>query len=568
VDVSFCRFPFVTSVRPWLGAAVLLVCAAVPALAASPAGSDLAPVPRTGARLSAVSVLSGGGAISYPCLTPILQSIRQDPQRVGSGARRAAAALSSDLGMTGERRILEADGSSVRFSLDRGSFDRLDVIDDDANGRPDAVDAAFGALGRAERLLTRQIDLPGPGGVEVVFARLGSGIDGLLTSSARDGRAQIWVDSALRGGLPGVRRTVEHQYAHAVAQAAGLDSAWGEAFAVWTTLAAEGSPDDRTSASLAHRLATLSQGLDAEDLDLAAGNAAWFAFVNEAFGSTAVKLAVEELGHAGSHAGALDRALRRSGGVTLEQALRDFQLWSLLVGPRDDRRHFSFASAMPAPEFAATADSLPALSVQADPEVAPLGAAAISFHPGERTGGLALRFEGDLTARWAADALLVRPNGSMQRVALALDADAAGDLTVPLQDVREVILLVRNLDTADHPARRYTWTAHDEPGFPAEIASLRAEAAGPSGGTLVSWETSRESGVIGFNVLRAAADGGEGTRINPVWIPAVGDPASAADYSFLDAGAARGVLYRYRIEAITAEGLSSHSEPVAAPPAD
>jgi hypothetical protein len=566
--VSSWRHPFVTGLRPLGGAALLLVCAAAPALAAPMGGADLAPLPRTGARLSAVSALSGGGAISYPCLTPIIQSIRQDPQRAGSGARRAAAALSADIGPAGERRILDRDGTTVRFTVDRSSFDRLEGTDDDANGRPDAVDAALGALSRAERLLTRQLELPGTGGVEVVFARLGSGVDGLLTSPTRDGRIQIWVDSSLRAGLPGVRRTVEHQYAHAVAQAAGLDPAWGEAFAVWAVLRVEGSPDDRTSASLAHRLATLALGLDPEDLDLAAGNAAWFAFVNEAFGSTAVKLLVEELGHTGSHAAALDQALRRAAGVPLEQALRDFQLWSLLVGPRDDRRHFSFASAMPATAFVATVDSLPALSVQADPEVAPLGAAAIAFRPVERSGGLALRFEGDMTARWSADALLVRSNGSMQRVALALDADAAGDLTVPLQDVREVILLVRNLDGTDRPARRYTWTAHDEPGFPAEMTALRAEPAGSSGGTLVSWETSQESGVIGFNVLRGGIDGGDGTRINPVWIPAVGDPASAANYTFLDAGAARGVVYRYRIEAITAEGLSSHSDEIAAPPAD
>lgn len=364
-----------------------------------------------------------------------------------------------------------------------------------------------------------------------------------------------------------VRRAAEHQYAHAVAAAAGLDPAWGEAFASWTAIALEGSPDDRALAFLTSRLAASGEGLAVDDLALAAGNAAWFSFLDESYGPTAVKLVVEELGRGGSDQASLDRAMRRATGDTVEAALREYQVWSLLVGPRDDGRHFSFAARLPAAVLAASADSLPALSVQADPEVGPMGQAAVLLRPNEPTGGLTVRFEGDVAARWAADLLIVRSDGGLHRVPLALDADEAGELSVPLQGVREAVLLVRNLDVEGRPAHRYSWAAHFEPGFPAEFGALHAEAAGSGGGILVSWETSSEQALVGFNVLRERGDGAEAVRVNPVWIPSLGEASGPASYSFFDAGATSGVAYRYRIEAVTLEGLKSQSETVALVPA-
>jgi hypothetical protein len=535
-------------------------------LAAAPAGStELAPVPRGGARLQAVAAISGGGALPLPCATPLLQSALIGGATPTPAARRALLTLTSDVTLPGERRASAPDGTSVRYTVDRGVLDRVEGTDDDGNGRPDVVDEAIDALTRVQRLLTSHLELPSPGSSELVLARLGSGVEGFETTS-RDGRTQMWIDPSPRGGLPAVRRAVEHQYAHAVAAAAGLDPAWGEAFASWATLTLEGNDDDAALGAIAHRLAAGAEGLPTDDLRRAAGNAAWFAFLDEAYGGTAVKLAVEELGSGSAPDPALDRALRRAGADTLDAAFRDYQLWSLLVGPRDDKRHFSFASRMPAPTFAAVADALPALSVQSDPAVAPLGGAAILLRPGERTGGLSVRFEGDLTARWAADLLLVRPDGAMQRVPFVLDQDDAGDLTVPLQDVREVVLLVRNLDPTGRASRSYTWAAHYAPGFPVEMVGRQAPAAAASGGRIVSWETFRETGVIGFNVLRVPAEGGAPSRVNPVWIPAVGDSNNGAEYSFLDPGAEAGAAYRYRIEAITAEGLQSRSDWFASPP--
>jgi hypothetical protein len=72
---------------------------------------------------------------------------------------------------------------------------------------------------------------------------------------------------------------------------------------------------------------------------------------------------------------------------------------------------------------------------------------------------------------------------------------------------------------------------------------------------------------LGFNVLRARSDSGDAIRVNPVWIPSLGESSGPASYSFFDATAEPGVAYRYRIQAVTLEGLASRSEAVALTPA-
>src|SRR5262249_32945184 len=151
----------------------------------------------------------------------------------------------------------------------------------------------------------------------------------------------------------------EHQYAHLVAALAGLDPAWGESLAAWTTMTVEGGPDAATITAINRRLASSGAGLIVDDLELATGNAAFFSYLQEADGAAAVKVAVEELGAGGPASTALDRAVRRAAGQTLVEALRDFQLWGVLTGARDDHRHFSFAEHVSTPPFAATADDLP-----------------------------------------------------------------------------------------------------------------------------------------------------------------------------------------------------------------
>lgn len=542
------------------------ICVAT-ASSAAPAASPESGAAKSGARPAAVASLSGSSAPATGCLTPVVQAVRSDPQHATASARRSVNGLLSDGPLPAERRASDVDGTVVRYTLDRASFDRVDLGDENANGRPDVVDGALVGIARAQHLLVGQMELPSPGPVEVVLGHLGGGVEGIaIPSQGRWGRVQIWLDPSPRGGAAGVRRAAEHQFAHAVASLAGLDPAWGEAFASWVGTSLEGGPDERGALAMSRRIASAGGGLVVDDPDQSQGNALWFSFLEESFGSTAVKLAVEELGRGGSDQAALDSALRRATGDSLDQALRDYQLWSYLVGSRDDKQHFSFGSKLAAAEFDSIIDALPALSVQGDPEIGPMGGAATLLSPGEKSGGLALRFEGDPGGRWGADALIVHSDGSMHRATLPLDQDGAADLTIPLQDTREVVLLVRNLEPEGRPERRYTLAAHFEPTFPAEISAVRAVADGP-GRAIVSWSTETEQSVLGFNVLRLKGEGGRASRVNPVWIPAVGDARAAAAYSFLDVGLEPGVDYRYRVEAVTPEGLSSRSDEVRISPA-
>ena len=195
--------------------------------------------------------------------------------------------------------------------------------------------------------------------------------------------------------------------------------------------------------------------------------------------------------------------------------------------------------------------------------MAPLGAASILLRPRETEGGVTLLFEGAIAARWDADLLLIRGDGSLHRVPFPLNGEGRGELTVPLDRLSEAILLIRNVSGEDGGAERYTWSIHRERGFPFELGSLEAWTHESSDGVQVSWETLSESDILGFNVLRTREDSGETVRINPVWVPALGDKITAVSYQFLDATAAPGVSYLYQVEGITIQGLSSLSEPVA-----
>jgi len=306
----------------------------------------------------------------------------------------------------------------------------------------------------------------------------------------------------------------------------------------------------------------LSAGLLADELDLAAGNAIWFAFLDEAYGRAAVQFTVRELAGGLPVAAALNRGVQQATGDSLSDAFREFHLWSLLVGPRSDRRHFSFAAGISPPPFASTADGLPALSIQSDPAVAPLGATQVQLNPEDGSEGLRVRFEGEFSGGWEADLVLLREDGTKHRLPLTI-SDGKGETTVPLQGVASAWLLIRNLEALEGSPRRYVYAAHREKGYPYELASLEASASDkPGSGIHISWETAAERGLVGFNILRKREEGGLNMVVNPVWIPALGGLDMPTVYHFVDRSAEPDVTYIYRIQAITPDGLTTLSEPV------
>lgn len=557
---STVRSGSVRFMRPAAGvlAAVLLVPGA--SSAADPAAN-----PRPANRVQSLVTLTGGGPFPVPCLTPLILSVRQDPSAATAAARRALSLLQADTALQGERRWVAADGTSVRYTTDRASFDRIEPAGDDSGDPPDAVEAAIRGIAEARQLLVDQLGLASPGAVEVVLGRLVPSLDGYLVPSARrDARPVLVLDASARGPASTIRGAAIHQFAHAAAMAtgAGIPPGFAEALAVWAEMRLDGGPDPRTASFLSSRLARLREGLLADDLELAAGNALFFAFLDENYGRTAVALAAQELSSGAPVAEALDRAIRRGSGETLASAFREFQLWSFFTGARSDGHHFSFADRLASPQFASEADGLPALSVQSDPPVGPLGATAVLLHPDEVRGGLSVRFEGDWSSRWEADLLLLGPAGGARRVGIPVAADGTGETTVPLDQVADAVLLVRDLDVEDRPAKRYTWSAFVDRGFPVEIASLDARPADGGNGMLVTWETSSERSLVGFNVLRRLDGSTTEIRINAIRIPALGEAGSPASYEILDPDAKPGTRYVYRVEAVTTGGMSSWSDAI------
>ncbi len=78
---------------------------------------------------------------------------------------------------------------------------------------------------------------------------------------------------------------------------------------------------------------------------------------------------------------------------------------------------------------------------------------------------------------------------------------------------------------------------------------------------VLSWETASEVGTVGFNVYRSPAweadSAATWTKVTPVLIPAVGDEVVGASYRFEDARLQPGRRYRYRIEEVEWDGITT-----------
>lgn len=535
------------------------------------------PTPRPVDRAQAIRHLTSGTKTPLSCLTPRLQGL--GPAHRDRIADRLAASQLFRVELPGEQHLTTTDGTRVRFTRQTGAIDHLagtTAMDD--NGPPELVLAALRGIEEARLLLVGRLGLRRPDGFEIVFAELGD-VQGYLAAGGNQrAKLRIVLDASPAAGADATRRAAMHQYAHAVAIASHRFFApdWACAMATWVDMVLEGAPDPASATQIESRLADLASGLHRVDPELAAGNASWFEFLAEFYGLNAVEGLIHELARGTSPALAIEHGVNRISTDTLADALREFHLWSLLVGTRDDGRHFSFAGRIREPRFASTGDGFPTLSIQADPAVAALGATQVLLRPQESLsgrGGLRVRFEGDFSVHWDVDLVLLRADGTKHRVRLDVN-DGRADHSVPLDGLENVWLLIRNLDSENGGAQRYSYSAHVEKRYPYDLASLDASPQGPrelprhrgddGGGILISWETASESGLVGFNILRRREDGGETVAINPVRIPALGIDDQATVYHVLDRSAKPDVGYAYRLEGVTTDGLTSVSEPVLA----
>jgi len=538
-------------------AAILALCAG---LSLHAQDAPPFPEPRPASRSQAEITLAGGSLAALDSLSARIAHVVSDGT-APAAAVRAAATLRAPIAVPGLRSVEPLPGIRVSFTTDETTFDAVPARDDDADGLPDALASVVSALASAEPVLRDELALAPPP-VDVFFGRTAAGIEGYATVAGDGARARIVLDIDPAGGEDArVRAAIrEFAFATALTREPGLDPSWADAFARWTVVRLSG-PDAGALDAFAERRDRFREGLASDDARLAAGNALWFAWLDEGHGARAVRVLLEELGRGDTVAAAIDRATRRSFGGTRADALREFQLWALLTGERSDGQHFSFAGRLSDPAFAREADWLPAISVQSDDPIAPLGGSTFRLAPDGSRGGMAVRFEGGFDAEWGADILLRLDDGSRVRVPIALEA-GRGEVIVPLAGLEEAVLLVRNETGDGRPPARFTWAAHAERGFPFDLARLdgrRIEGDVP--GVLVSWETSTESHLLGFHVLRTPAEGGPTRRVSPIWIPAIGDVAVGATYQFVDASAEPGRAYVYRIEGITVEGLRAATDP-------
>jgi hypothetical protein len=536
-------------------------------IAAVPSGETRAqerfPTLRPATRAEAIATLAGGDGLPSGGLTSLILSLVRPGTGLSATEHRALTLLQRPVTLPGEERWLAPDGTLVRYTSSTGAFDRIPPDDANGSGRPDVVEQALLGLADARRLLVGELGLTSPGPLEILFADAGRLVDGyLVPGGGTAGRPLIVLEASTPADR--IRWATAHQMAYAVALAHGpaIPPMWAESFATWTVSRLEGQPAPELLRLMSGRLDRLAEGLLREDPELAAGNAIWLTFLDEAYGGASVPAVMTELSTSAPVAVALDRAVRKISGLGLEPAFREFHLWSILVGERDDRRHFSFGSRLEAPAFASVSHGMPTFSVRNDPAVAPLGAISLLVRPESDEGGATVMFEGDVSGRWEVDLLLDRRGGAPHRVPFQLSPEGRGEITVPLDGVAEVVLLVRNLAIEDDTPRPFTWGVHRERAFPFDLGSLQATAGEKTSGVLVSWETLSERRLVGFNVVRTRDDSDEVVRVNPIWVPAVGDATTPISYMFIDLSAEPGVPYRYRVEGITTEGLTSRSEPV------
>jgi hypothetical protein len=553
-------------------AALLLLGSLVGACGQEALAAASDPFPEIGpsTRAEAIQLLREKSSARPYCLTPSLQLSREGGDLAASqSVRRAVALLEDRISFARGETVLSPGGIPVRYTAEQNALDRIDPTDANGDGVPDVLSGTIEGLEEASRLLLESLALSAPFPMEVLLVELGNGDLGGYTAPARGEahRSRLVLDATPPEGADGARRAAIHQFAHAVAQAVSpsFPHEWAEAFATWAVLTLDGRPDGLMTQILSARLRSLDSGLLDTGRDLGAGNAIWLAYLEQAYGRSAVRTTVNELGRGLPTASALDHALRRVSKDDLASAFAEFHIWSLLVGKRADNRHFSFAEFLPDPLFAGTAEGLPALSVRAEPALSPFGAVQIRILPDSDRGGMHIYFEGDFAARWETDLVLVSDHGTIHRLPLELSAEGRGGSTIPLQGIEEAILLIRNIGGYRDALHRYTYSADLEKDFPFELSTLEARPLEESGmGVLISWETETERQLIGFNILRQRAEGGRKVVVNPVWIPAVGDQANSTSYHFIDRSADPGTAYIYSIEGITTSGLSSGSEAVVA----
>ncbi len=506
---------------------------------------------------ASLAALSGGSDFPIPCATLSLAAISKSEP--GSLRGRIRAAASRPI-LDDPRRFTVAAG---RYTVRYSGLATARGPDRDRNGRSDHLDRIAESIEAAHSYLVERVGFPSPapqdGTLDIVLAPLGHGLEGYTIGGAGT-PPRLVLDSGLSADrfMPAVL----HQMAHASLQkiVPGDLSFWSEATASWLEVSAVGDPTG-AAAGLAARLHSPDRPLEDDGLRMMSGAMLWPLFLADRTGDPSIVRQIwQEMSLAGVNGiEAAQRTLARATGITLAEAFREFVVWNLLTGSRDDGAHYSIGALLPESRLIA----LDAAPFQIDPvgAIGPLGSLAFRVEGNRRKGALSLeiyatggRPEADLFATFESE-------GSQRLlIPVPIDRSGIGRVDLPWSDVTELWIVLRNASTTPGDGARFEVRGGHDLYGPYDLASFTAQPLGPA--LQLEWTTASETGLMGWNVQRATTPEGPFLRLNGIALPAFGDGESEIGYVFVDGSVEPGRRYYYRLEGLTTLGLTERSHTV------
>lgn len=469
---------------------------------------------RQRARPGAILLLVSAALL--PCV-PALASVPGEASDAAA-ARRRADILRSPYARSAERRTLR--GGELFVSFDAGV--PVGLRDELARDLVTFVSALVDRDGWSRPLSARSpllvLFTAGPG----VTAAGWDGRDHngtlrspvILVASATRDRGAALADAALQVALLSLR------------QAAPLESSWAvEGVAAWLSRRDLG-PD-------ASRSPVPDPFLDeAGDLTSPGVLAAFLEVLENRLprGAADVREAWEQAGERGDDADAFLRDLAaRSGSASLGARVAEVVASRLASKPPGDSPAVSRRIWL-------AGDVVPAAP-------APLGWRRVSLRTEDERAGLEIALP-EVGARAARLLLFYRGDGGFD----SLPAYPGATRVVPAAGTASVEVVLADGDGASETPLR----VRRVPAYPAALASSRA--GWTNGGVEIAWETSRHEDLLGWVVERRDETDAD-AALERSTLPATKASESATGYFWLDRDAIPGHRYRYRILALTEDGL-------------
>ncbi len=505
------------------------------------------------------------------CASPFTLALEQRAGTLAPHLDRTRRRVAVPPGLYGERVLT---GREPGFAIHYGGLSRGAgplAFDRDLNGHADYADRVAEALAAARSQLVDRLGYPDPssvtGTLAVYIDVLDGGVEGLTAWPAAGHEAGpvpfLLIDSRLAPDR--IATVVVHQFAHASLALLDPRAApwWSEATASWLAVTTTGDLAAFEPA-LRERLQSPARGLGSDDLVLMQGALLWPLFLAEMTGDPGVirQAWAESAAQGLAPLAAVDAALRRTTGLPLAAALREYAAWNLFTGSRDDGGHYTAGHSLPETPIATVGPDLP-LAFGPVERVEPGGSVVFRIAGDARRGSLDLEARGE-GGQPGADLLVWMrgDNSAPVLVGLPIAPESPGRVSIPWSEVREAWLVLRNDGGDESGASRFDAGGSIDLLAPFDLATLTARAFGRS--IQVEWTTATEEGLVGWNIYRGESPAGPFTRLNAVLIPAFGDSLDEIGYMFLDEPVPPGRRVYYQVEGITTIGLSERSFVVSA----